>query len=290
MYLGEINHRDKSYPGEHEPIISLDLFDTVQTARGESRSSKRNGYKRSGAMLAGLIFDDAGNRMTPIHATKGSVQYRYYQSWVLAQGQKARAGSVYRVPAREIEQAVAEAVLKHMEIVPGSTANDLGVGLVRNSVEKVAVHLDRLVVSLRVAEFATSETDQHDIRSQPKFLTIAWSKPSAIRKREVLGNDEPATSARPIRSEARTRLLKAVAQGRCWMDQLISGDAEDISALAATHRISEKTVRSTLSLAFLAPDIVQAAIDGRLPRGLGVSQMTDLPADWVLQRQHFGLG
>lgn len=74
------------------------------------------------------------------------------------------------------------------------------------------------------------------------------------------------------------------------MEQLLTGDAEDIAALAAKHQISEKTVRSTLSLAFLAPDIVQAAIDGRLPRGLGVSQMTDLPADWVLQRQQFGLG
>ena len=74
------------------------------------------------------------------------------------------------------------------------------------------------------------------------------------------------------------------------MDQLISGDAEDIAGLAAKHQISEKTVRSTLSLAFLAPDIVQAAIDGRLPRGLGVSQMTDLTADWVQQRQQFELG
>ncbi len=99
-------------------------------------------------MLAGLIYDDNGNRMTPVHVKKGSVRYRYYQSWVLAQGQKARAGSVYRVPAREIEQVVAEAVLKHMEIVPGSTANDVAVGLVRNSVEKVVVHPDRLVVSL----------------------------------------------------------------------------------------------------------------------------------------------
>jgi site-specific DNA recombinase len=290
MYLGEINHRDKSYPGEHEKIISVDLFDAVQAIRGEGGSCKRNGYERSGAMLAGLIFDDAGNRMTPVHVKKGSVRYRYYQSWVLAQGQKARAGSVYRVPAREIEQVVAEAVLKHIDIVPGSTANDVAVGLVRNSVEKVIVHPDRLVVSLIASEVTPSETDQHDNRFQPDFLTIAWSKPSLIRKREVLGNDKPATSARPIRSEARTRLLKAIAQGRCWMDQLITGDAEDIAALAAKHQISEKTVRSTLSLAFLAPDIVQAAIDRRLPRGLGVSQMTDLPADWVLQRQQFRFG
>ena len=74
------------------------------------------------------------------------------------------------------------------------------------------------------------------------------------------------------------------------MDQLTSGETEGIAELAAKHQISEKTVRSTLSLAFLAPDIVQAAIDGGLPRGLGVSQMADLPADWVLQRQQFGLG
>ena len=290
MYLGEINHRDKSYPGEHEPIISVDLFDAVQTIRCAGGSCKQNGYERSGAMLAGLIFDDNGNRMTPVHVNKGSVRYRYYQSWVLAQGQKARAGSVYRVPAGEIELVVAEAVLKHMEIVPDSTSNDIAAELVGNSVEKVVVHPARLVVSLRVAKVASSETDQPENRSQPEFLTIVWSKPSAIRKREVLGNDNRATSARPIRSEARTRLLKAVAQGRCWMDQLISGDAEDIAALAAKNQISEKTVRSTLSLAFLAPDIVQGAIDGRLPRGMGVSQMTDLPADWVLQRQQFSLG
>lgn len=290
MYLGEINHRDKSYPGEHEPIISVDLFDAVQTIRGEGGSSKRKGYERSGAMLAGFIFDDAGNRMTPVHVKKGNIRYRYYQSWVLAQGQKARAGSVCRVPAGQVEQVMTEVVLKHLELFPGSIANDVAFGLVQNAVEKVIVHPDRLVVSLRAAEVAPSDTDQLETRSRTEFLTIAWSKPSAIRKREVLGNDKPASSARPIRSEARTRLLKAVALGRCWMDQLISGDAEDIAELSAKHQISEKTVRSTLSLALLAPDIVQAAIDGRLPRGLGVSQMTDLPADWVLQRQQLGLG
>ena len=74
MYLGEINHRDKSYPGEHEKIVSVDLFDAVQTIRDEGGSSKRNGYQRSGAMPSGLIFDDAGNRMTAIHVKKGSIR------------------------------------------------------------------------------------------------------------------------------------------------------------------------------------------------------------------------
>ena len=69
-----------------------------------------------------------------------------------------------------------------------------------------------------------------------------------------------------------------------------SGKADDIRSLAIKHKLSEKTVRSTLSLAFLAPDIVQAAIDGKLPRGLGISSMTDLPADWVQQRRQLGIG
>ncbi len=118
VYLGEINHRDNSYPGEHQPIISAELFDAVQEVRRSNTMSKTRGYERSGALLAGRIYDDAGNRMTPVHAKKGGVRYRYYQSWVLAQGQKAKAGSVFRAPAGEVEQVVTQAIRKHLEMIP----------------------------------------------------------------------------------------------------------------------------------------------------------------------------
>jgi hypothetical protein len=45
----------------------------------------------------------------------------------------------------------------------------------------------------------------------------------------------------------------------------------------------------TISLAFLAPDLVKAAIDGRLPHGMGVARLCDLPAEWSRQRQMLGL-
>jgi site-specific DNA recombinase len=149
--------------------------------------------------------------------------------------------------------------------------------LVQNHVQHVVVHVDCLKITLK------SEREQ-----QPDILKIRWVKPSAIRKREVLGRSDKASTL-PIRSKARSRLLKGIAQGRLWLDQLIEEQAQDINALAAKQGISEKTVRSTLSLAFLAPDIVQAAIDGKLPRGLGVTQMTDLPMDWAAQRQQLGI-
>jgi hypothetical protein len=45
----------------------------------------------------------------------------------------------------------------------------------------------------------------------------------------------------------------------------------------------------TISLAFLAPDLVKAAIHGRLPRGMGVARLADLSAEWSRQHQMLGL-
>ena len=110
MYLGEVNHRGKSYPAEHDAIISQDLFDAVQNLLTQRKTRRRSTTGHSGALLQGLIYDDKGNRMTPVHATKGSARYRYYQSWVLGHGQKDKAGSVSRVPAGDIEQMVVDAL------------------------------------------------------------------------------------------------------------------------------------------------------------------------------------
>ena len=66
-------------------------------------------------------------------------------------------------------------------------------------------------------------------------------------------------------------------------------DLASIEAIADRHRLSEKTVRSTLSLALLAPDIVDAAIDAKLPKRLTTTQMMDLSADWREQHKVLGL-
>jgi hypothetical protein len=96
------------------------------------------------------------------------------------------------------------------------------------------------------------------------------------RKREVIQpSSESANGARPIRAEARTKLLSAIAEGRRWLDEIISGKVEGIEAIAAREGVSQRSARMGLSLAFLAPDIVQAAVGGTLPRGLGVSHLNE---------------
>jgi hypothetical protein len=67
------------------------------------------------------------------------------------------------------------------------------------------------------------------------------------------------------------------------------GEVTDLDAIAQRENRSERSVRMIFSLAFLSPDIVSAAIDGTLPRGLGLSDMTDLPVDWEEQVKKLGL-
>jgi site-specific DNA recombinase len=279
VYLGEINHKDKSYPGEHEPIISQQQFDQVQEIRRSQTTRQGESYRQSGALLAGLIYDDRGNHMSPTHVKKGSRRYRYYQSSVLAHGLKHKAGSVDRVPATEIEKVVTAAVLQHCEGSGNLTTADNAA--IRNSILRVEVLPASVKLTFNAIEGGPAE-------AASATVTIPWAKPSSVRKRDIFGH-QPQSDPRPIRTEARSRLLKGIAQGRRWLDQLLDGQVPDVGALAIQQGVSEKTVRSTLSLAFLAPDIVQAAIDGKLPRGLGISQMTDLSPDWSEQRRQLGV-
>jgi site-specific DNA recombinase len=92
-----------------------------------------------------------------------------------------------------------------------------------------------------------------------------------------------------MRAETRAKLLRGIAQARIWLDQLISSEEYTTHSIAKTIALSERGLRSTLNLAFLAPDIVEAAIDGQLPRGITVTQLTDLPENWNEQRQVLGL-
>jgi hypothetical protein len=95
--------------------------------------------------------------------------------------------------------------------------------------------------------------------------------------------------ARPIRSETRATLISAIARGRQWMGELVEN--RDATAVTIAHRegCSARKVTMTISLAFLSPALVKAALDGRLPRGVGVTRLCDMPAEWSRQHQALGL-
>jgi site-specific DNA recombinase len=289
IYIGEVRHVKHHYAGEHEAILDTALFNTVQAELAARLNRKAGPINPSNAILKGLLHDSNGNRMIPTHANKSGVRYCYYQSWVLAQGQKGKVGVVSRVPAQEIEHLVlAELHVRFADQT--SNGKDQGNGGIRGLIERVEridVLRDVLNVQLK-DDVADPHTDESNSEGA-EIISIPWTKPSMSRKRQIVGQSDDAISQRPMRSETRSKLLKGIAQGRIWLDLLIRIKSESIATISERHSLSEKTVRSTLSLALLAPDIVDAAIDGRLPRSLTTTQMLNLPADWQEQSKVLGL-
>jgi hypothetical protein len=185
---------------------------------------------------------------------------------------------VRRVPAPEIEALVLKAVrdhLKHSEPIDDRS-------LVQTHVARIEVQPDKLVIQLAEAQKANSE--------KPNTLEIPWQKTRARRRREILLPEGiPPEHVRPIRSETRARLVAAIARGRRWLGELIADPTANADSIAKRENCSARKINMTISLAFLAPDLVKAAIDGRLPQGMGVARLTDLPAEWSRQHQMLGL-
>ena len=92
-----------------------------------------------------------------------------------------------------------------------------------------------------------------------------------------------------MRASARAILVDALGESHRWLDELLSDSDMTLEALALREGKTDRSVRMTLSLAFLAPDIVKAAAEGRLPRGFGLKRLVDLPMAWPDQWRALGL-
>ena len=110
IYVGRLTHKGQIHEGIHDPIVDNETWDQVQRLLAEHAQHRAGSRQDSDALLAGKLFDDRGNRMSPSHAAKGGRRYRYYVSQAILQGRKDDAGSIVRVPAVEIERRVADAV------------------------------------------------------------------------------------------------------------------------------------------------------------------------------------
>jgi hypothetical protein len=303
LYLGEINHRDQSYRGEHQPILDPALFDQVQARLDENRRGRRLKNEHSRALLLGKLYDDRGNRMTPSYAIKKGVRYRYYVSCMLAQGRKDEAGSVSRIAASEIETIMMDALATLVPASEESAELDRSgpatnenrplpstpprvEGRPQQLSDKASIerYVDRIMVGARSIEIRFVESAR--AAAQSGSITILWQPVPFRRKRELI---QPVDGARPIRAEARGRLLAAIARGRSWLEEISSDPATRLELIAAREGLPERSARSILSLAFLAPDIVKATVNGTLPRGFGVSRLIDLPTKWAEQRRALGL-
>jgi site-specific DNA recombinase len=124
VFLGEINHRGQSFPGEHAAIVDAKIFAQVQ-AKLDGQSLSRADRLKSNALLTGKLFNEAGDRMSPTHAMKQSVRYQYYISAAVMQGRERATRSAHRLPAPALEAAIIEALHSVIGERTSKTNNEL---------------------------------------------------------------------------------------------------------------------------------------------------------------------
>jgi hypothetical protein len=194
-------------------------------------------------------------------------------------------GSVSRVPAAEIEQAILSALQKYIaEQNSGTSDRDDPIKLdhvvLAALVSRIEVQRTQLIMSLKPTDRLT----------EPVTLSIPWQKPPSRRFRKILmPHGAVREDIRPDRAERRLRLIIAIARGRRWLEEIMTGTIIDAKQLARRERCTVRQVNTTLSLAFLAPQLAKAAVEGRLPRGINIERLRDLDADWSWQFQDLGL-
>jgi site-specific DNA recombinase len=187
--------------------------------------------------------------------------------------------------------AVTKTIEEHRRnITPEHKSTADRTGLLAN-VARIEVRNSELAVCLKTPGEKQQEgdADQAVAVDRAPTLLIPWTKPPPKRFKEIL---LPAAierhRVRPIKFERRAALLKSIARGRAWLDEIVAGTTT-VEQIAARQQCSARHVNMTISMAFIAPGLVKAAIEGRLPRGIGVAALRDAPAEWSPQFERLGL-
>jgi len=291
FYIGEVKYKNEILPGEQPPIMDRALFEAVRHKSLTQWSHRTIVRNKSDHLLTGLLFDDAGHRMIPTHATKAGVRYRYYVSTPVLHGEAktASAGSVSRVPATDVEDTVLKSLKKHLATKQdGSTSSAVRLGdreALAELVAGIVVYRDQLIIRLK-------SDDADDASDSPgdQSLSIPWQKPPSKKSRQILlPHNASRSDVRPEQFERRAHLVSAIARGRRWLDDVVSGRVTTVAQLCAREKCSVRQVNMTISLAFLAPNLVKAAVEGRLPRGIGIERLRDQPTQWSRQLEALGL-
>ncbi len=324
LYLGEVRHKSDTFPGQHEAIIDQDLFDKVQVilTRNHVRRVDQPAT-RLHFPLKGIVFDDKGNKMSPVRQRQqDGTHRRYHVSQALIQGRKADAGSIARVPANGLEALMAGRLRRIVtgrshaldRLQPDDTMNEglddptkfvelVGrIDILSHSVE-VMFPLEKLIPvvlptcsggrSHLGTEVATEiqkrlpEDDSIEMRGNQLRIRIPVRLKFWGGEKTLI---EAGHSAGRQRAKVDPRLVKGLLRALHWRELLETGEVQATEQIAKREGITRAYVRAILPLAFLAPDLTQDILNGTFHPGMNIDRLVrlDLPYDWETQRRIVG--
>jgi site-specific DNA recombinase len=308
VYRGLIRHRALVHPGQHAAIIDAAVWDAVQARLQLTAARKRKGTETETgghtgkstashepvAPLIGRVFDETGDRLTPSHTNRHNRRFRYYVSRRLILGKPDPTG--WRLPAEAFEQAVLDTLRQHLHaraarhdlmLTPDANqANRIAASLLGLS-QATDAQLWPLITEVRIAAGRLNITLDPDAIAASAGVDITTLNPASMhveqpfqrRRRGVetrIVTGTPAPQPDPV-------LQQNLARAHRWAEQIKAGKA--LAKIAKSEGHSESYIRTRMQLAFLAPPIQRAILNGTI----GPEWTTDrilqahLPHDWAEQ-------
>jgi DNA invertase Pin-like site-specific DNA recombinase len=311
IYIGKIVHQGIAHEGEHEAIISPALWEDVQRQIESNRVERRNGSRSAhSSLLAGMIIDGLGRRMTPSHAVKGNKRYRYYVTHdaELRDGEPA----AWRLPSRDLEHAVAwrlQQMLKdRQELRSTIAANVDGATLVESlaAALRLANQIDASPKCRSIISELVQHVQVHEQRIQIRLDTSAlrkrlnlpaataaaefWIEANATRVRTRYAAKLIIADASGQAVEADERLIALLREAQAARAAALDHPERNLKEMAAQQHQCRRRLTRLIKLSWLAPDIVSAIVEGRHPHTLTPKQLlaADVPLGWSEQRELLG--
>ena len=318
VYIGKARHKDRVYEGEHEAIIDEATFTSAQALlKGHAPSRRNHTNSQSRHLLTGLLFDETGDRLSPVFTVKDGKRYRYYISNRLETTTR-KDPSGWRLPADELERTVLhqlDAMLRDnvkLSEWAGMPATAIPVqaaiaraGAVRDALQTSSQEqkrsLRRLVRAIHLkpgemvfeidplAVFREAGSTGSDQAEQPELQAVIISVPMTLRRRGA--EARLVLEGHSLGRKPDDGLVEAVAKAHVMLGMLTDGMGRTIADVANDAGVHVADASRILPLAFLAPKITEAILRGRQPVELTARTLMrdDLPHLWADQLQQFGI-
>ncbi|MHA1560317.1 MAG: recombinase family protein [Alphaproteobacteria bacterium] len=329
IYRGEIVHKDKSYPGQHAAIIPPDLWDEVQKKLAANRIERQTGARASEpSLLAGFIYDDTGERMTPTHANKKGRRYRYYVSQsLIKRGRPNETDAGRRVPAGEIEKLVVDRVTGFLRdeaavfIAVDPLVEDLHERrsiirqaadladrwpdlepasqrqILQNLVARIEIQRESVKIQIRPHQIpevvnpdgAPTQPGQAAEGTDP---TLDLVIPAQLKRAGIETKFIIGSATSEPREMPDRSMLRLLAQAHYYREMMLDGQGRTMRDLAQEAGVGRPYFSRMVRLGFLAPDIVKAALRDRHPPELTAKRLSlhiKLPNAWDKQESALGI-
>jgi len=282
-YIGEMPHKEKSYPGEHAAIVDRELFEKVRAKLSDNDLKNEDIERQTHGLLKGLLFDNDGGSYSPACSRrkgKKPGQDRFHRYYVSQKSLREGYGdeNVNNVRMDDMD----ELVLEHLrKALPQNVFKGVSKLALREKREFIRQYVERIVI----------HTGKVDVHLKAEDGTKVCAIPVQFRKHggKKIILDADGKDIIPAASDKDPALIKALVRAHRWRKTLDESGGKDLKAIAAEEKMVDRYVEKIYRLNYLSPRIKEAIIDGIQPRTLTLSRlMSDIPLVWDAQERLYG--